>query len=461
MKIRYQISLWIASITLLVATVAGFFVYYEMSEESYDLIDKELLALSERLISTLQSNNKVQNTDNIERYYVRVSTKQGENVYQSRLAKLVTIDSESNKAQFSVNVDISYDHLGIEPGKIDDLEDIDSNNTLFRVLVREDHLVGQNLIISVAKPLPFMTGDFKEVRQQIVLWSFLTTFVVIYISYLLAGKILAPINVINSQIREINQTSLSHRITLGKSKDELHELSVSLNSMFERLESSFEKQREFIGNAAHEIKTPITALLLGHENLLSNSPPQEISDEIESQLNVLRRVSLLVKNLLDISRLEQQDVLDYETFCLSDLVDNILYEFEGIISSMEINLTKNMNEVQFSGDKLKIQRMLVNIIDNALKYNKKNGYINVSLNQSKETAHLEISNTSSGISPMDLLKIFDQFYRVDKSHSSRISGFGLGLTIVKKIVEIHDGTISASSTDCDTSIYITLPIRQI
>ena len=95
---------------------------------------------------------------------------------------------------------------------------------------------GQNLIITLAKPLPFITGDYKEVRQQIIFWSFLTALVVICLSYLLAGKILAPLKVINAQIREINQTSLSRRIPLGDSKDELHELGVSLNSMFDRLD---------------------------------------------------------------------------------------------------------------------------------------------------------------------------------------------------------------------------------
>ena len=105
--------------------------------------------------------------------------------------------------------------------------------------------------------------------------------------------------------------------------------------------------------------------------------------------------------------------------------------------------------------------MIINIIDNALKYNKKYGAIQVSLNRLNQTVNFTVSNTGSVIPGVDLPKVFDQFYRVDKSHSSRVEGFGLGLTIVKKIVELHEGLISASSTDCDTSIHVTLPIRQM
>lgn len=463
MKIRFKISLWIAAITLSVATIAGFIVYFEMSEESYDLIDRELLDLSERLISSLRSKHKgLQSTDEyVDRYYVRISNKQGESLYHSPLAKLVTINSPPGQSRFTVTLEISHEHLWIAPEDRDDLEDLDGDDILFRVLATEDTVDGHKLAITVAKPLPFITGDFKEVREQIIYWSFLTAIAVICLSYLLAGKILAPLKAINSQIREINQTSLGRRIPRGKSEDELHELTVSLNAMFDRLETSFEKQREFIGNAAHEIKTPITTLLLGHENLLNHPLPGEISDDIESQLNVLRRVSLLVKNVLDISRLEQQDSLNYEKFDLSRLLEDVFLEFEAIISSLKINLITNIADIEMSGDRLKIQRMLINIVDNALKYNKKYGAVTVSLSQVKKRAELVISNTGSVIPHADLPRIFDQFYRVDKSHSSRVDGFGLGLTIVKKIVELHDGTISASSTDFDTSICVSLPIQRV
>ena len=463
MRIRYKISLWIAFITLSVATMAGFFVYYEMREESYDIIDGELLGLSERLLSLLRSEPAgLQNADEtVDWYYVRVSSRRGENLYQSRLAKLVTITSQPGRSHFTVTLEISHEHLWINPENVDDIEDLDDNNVLFRVFVKEVTVEGRRLVVTVAKPLPFITEDFKEVREQIIYWSLLTALLVICLSYLLAGRILAPLKTINAQLREINQTSLGRRIPLGKSKDELHELAVSLNSLFDRLEYSFEKQREFIGNAAHEIKTPITTLLLGHENLLNNRLPGNISEDIESQLNVLRRVSLLVKNLLDISRLEQQDTLNYETFELSELIEDILHEFEGLISSMNINVITNLDKVLFSGDRLKIQRMLINIVDNALKYNKTYGTITVSLSQVKKSAELRLSNTGSAIPHADLANIFDQFYRVDKSHSSRVDGFGLGLTIVKKIVELHDGTISASSTDVETSIRISMPIRHV
>jgi len=460
-KIRYKISLWIAAITLSVATMAGFVVYYEMSEESYSLVDRELLDLSERIVSSPHPDHIESQNADVDRYYVNICTKQGVNVYKSRLAGLVSLDSRPADPRFTVSIDIELEHLWIDPAYKDDfedLQDLDGSSIMFRVLVSETGEREDDLVIIIAKPLPFITGDFNEVREQIILWSLFATLLVICLSYLMAGRILAPLKAINLQIRVINQSSLGRRITLGRSKDELNELSVSLNAMFDRLEHSFEKQREFIGNAAHEIKTPITTLLLGHENLLNNSLPPGISDDIESQLNVLRRVSLLVKNLLDISRLEQQDTIHRVKFDLSELIKDILNEFEGLISGLGITIITNLDEVQLTGDKFKIQRMLINVFDNAIKYNERNGTLKVSLSQAKKTAALVISNTGSVIPEADLPNIFDQFFRVDKSHSSQVGGFGLGLTIVKKIVELHDGTVTASSNEGETAISIALPI---
>jgi len=438
-------------------------VYNEMSEDSYDLIDRELLDLSERLIFSFSAMQKgIDPIDQtIDRYFVRISDSQGKDIYQSRLAKLITIHPKPGKTHFVVKIDISHEHLWIDPENMDDLGDLDGDSYLFRVLLTERIIDDQKLIITIAKPLPFVTGDLKEVREQIIFGSILAALLVICLSYLLAGRILAPLQAINAQIKDINQTSLSRRITIGKSQDELHELGLSLNSMFDRLEHSFEKQREFIGNAAHEIKTPITALLLGQENILNTALPQEIKDDLERQLNVLRRLSLLVKNLLDISRLEQQDNLHYDSIELSSLIKDVCSEFDAIISDLHITLTTNTHEVRFFGDKLKIQRMLINLIDNALKYNKKGGAIAVSLKRSGNSAVLEISNTGTQIPNTDIPMIFDQFYRVDKSHSSQVEGFGLGLTIVKKIIELHDGTIAVSSAHDETVFEITLPIRNV
>ena len=463
MKIRNKTSLWIAFIALSVGILSGLIVFTEMREESFDLVDMELLDLAERIVSDLALDDKrVLNIQtHTQRYYVKVTNASGDIVFQSSLAEKFTFDFPPGKSRFLETIDISYDLIWLNPEEGEDLEDLPDNGVLFRVIVEEKMLTGGNLKFVVAKPLPLLAEDFREVETQIIAWSIVAALLVICLSYLFAGRILLPLKIINSQIREINQTSLSRRIPFRKSHDELYELTVSLNSMFDRLQDSFAKQREFIGNAAHEIKTPITSLLLSYENILNKSLPIDLRASLESQQDTLRRVSMLVKNLLDISRLEQQESLHFEKFDLFELIDKVLNDFEDILADSQIELLVNAGKVEYFGDRLKIQRMLINIIDNAIKYTQPPGTIDISIKKSTQNIHLEISNTGAPIPPEDYEKIFDQFYRVDKSHSSRTGGVGLGLAIVKKIVELHEGTISVTSDSGTTSFKIILPNRQI
>ena len=358
------------------------------------------------------------------------------------------------------SIDISYDQLWLNPEESDDFEKLrDNEKILFRVVVETRSLAAETLVVTVAKPLPFLAEDFKEVSAQIIIWSIAGALLAICLSYLLAGRILSPLHVINTQIREISQRSLNRRIPTGKNDDELAELIISLNSMFDRLHGSFEKQREFIGNAAHEIKTPLTTLLIGSENLLTKSLPEDIRNDLENQLHVLRRVSLLVKNLLDISRLEQQESLSSDVFDLVALLEETIHEFDGTSADSQIVFTTTPERGDYRGDKGKIQRMLINIIDNARKYSLSSGTIEISMEKSRKTFTIAISNASAPLSPEELAKLFDQFYRVDTSHSSQAPGFGLGLTIARQIVVLHGGTISVSHSGGVTTFEVVLPIR--
>lgn len=459
MKIRNTISLWIAAITLSVGMVSGFIVYLEMSEEYYNLIDRELDDLSTSTLSSLfDSDSKQHKSDtDTDRYFIEIITDSGDTVYQSRLAGIVTFNQQDDEDHFVESIDIPYEHLWLDPIDEDDMLELSGDGVLFRVLVIKEAVDGKNYIITVAKPLPFMTEDLKEMREQIIFYSGIATVLILCLSYLLAGRILSPLKTINAQIREIHQTSLSRRIPLGKSQDEIYDLSSSLNLMLERLEHSFEKQREFIGNAAHEIKTPITTLLLGHENLTNRDLPSDVIDDLEKQLDTLRRISLLVKNLLDISRLEQQDILQFDTFDLSELINDILDEFEAMVADKHLTIIWNNESAPFVGDRVKIQRMLINLVDNAINYNEQNGRLTITLTQTKKLTTILISNTGPVIPEDDLPKIFDQFFRVDRSHGSQNKGFGLGLTIVKTIVELHRGTIAIKSSNDDTSITLHFP----
>ncbi len=462
MKIRTKISFWIALLALTLGALSGFLVFFEMRDETFELIDRELLDLSERSISyfTTKDRKRFENGVHGDRYFITIADTEGNIFYRSPLAEMMTIEPSPGKTRFLTRVDISFDQLWLNPEESDDFEKLkDSEKILFRVVVETTSVSAKTLLVTVAKPLPFLAEDFKEVRNQIIVWSIAGALLVICLSYLLAGRILSPLNVINAQIRDINQRSLDRRIPTGKNDDELSELIISLNDMFDRLHYSFDRQREFIGNAAHEIKTPLTTLLIGYENLLNRSLTDEVRNDLEAQLLVLRRVTLLVKNLLDISRLEQQESLTSDTFDLVELTEEIIDEFDSTAADSRIVFITPAETGEYRGDRSKIQRMLINIIDNALKYSLSPGGIEISIEKSRKVFTIEISNASAPLSPEELAKLFDQFYRVDTSHSSQTPGFGLGLTIAQQIAVLHGGTISVSHAGGVTTFEIVLPRR--
>jgi signal transduction histidine kinase len=212
------------------------------------------------------------------------------------------------------------------------------------------------------------------------------------------------------------------------------------------LQYSSARQKEFISNAAHELKSPLTILMLGHEEMLAARPPEEIYRELEKQLNSMRRLSRLIRNLLDISRLEQEKICLSEPVKLEELIGQVLENFKELLIARNIRVQTDLSEITLLADPEKILRLIINLIDNAIKYNyAEDGMILVTTEKVQDQAVVVIANTSQDIPVEDLPRIFDQFYRVEKSRSQSFGGPGLGLTIAQKIVELHDGAIMAKS----------------
>ena len=152
-----------------------------------------------------------------------------------------------------------------------------------------------------------MIHEIRELVTGLLYSLAICLLVVPIVGFFIANRILKPITVINRQIKEITSSSLHQRIPVGKNRDELQLLSESLNQMFDRLEFSFDRQKEFIGNASHDLKSPLTILMLSQEKLLSEELPEHVEAALVKQLNSTRRVSRLVSNLLELSRLEQRN----------------------------------------------------------------------------------------------------------------------------------------------------------
>jgi two-component system OmpR family sensor kinase len=266
--------------------------------------------------------------------------------------------------------------------------------------------------------------------------------------------------VINRLSRDISDRTLDRRIPLGKSRDELYDLSSSLNRMFDRLQYSFDAQKQFVADASHELKSPITLLTLFMEEALHRKDvPDSFMERLTHQMNILRRMSRLVKNLLDLSALKLKSTIDFEEVNLPGLLKSVLEDYEDVFTARSISVTMNIPEkLRVWGDKDQLQRVFINLMDNAIKYNYAGGEIKISAEAIGYDLRFSLFNTGRGIPRADLERVFDQFYRVEKSRSLQYGGSGLGLTIVKRIVELHGGTVQMKSEPgAWTRISITFP----
>ncbi len=468
MKVKNKFTLWISLTAMAAALFFSSFAIKEMKDQFEDSIDYELADIADAVFTNLaataamnsQSLSIQPRTINypISRFWLRVTNNSGDTIYATKLAKLADIPPATDHHGYMVECKIAKEHIWIPPKERKEIDQTADDNLKLRARFFTRTIQGQNYSVHIAKPLLLLNTEFNEFFQELALGIVVTLFLIVIVAYFVAGRILRPLATINSNIRQIRENSLNKRIPLRKSQDELYTLTASLNSMFDRLEHSFQRQRDFIGNASHEMKSPLTILMLGHEDMLSGNPPVEIRSELEKQLSSMQRLNKLIRDLLSIARLEQQETLCREPVEMDKLIKDILVDFSDMLNAKKIVVTTRIPNLVFLGDYEKMQRLFINLIDNAIKYNQAmNGNLDIQVKQKKFSLVITITNSGPTIPTEDILKVFNQFYRLEKSRSQAYGGTGLGLTIVQRIVEMHGGTIEITSGDWKTTFLLILP----
>jgi signal transduction histidine kinase len=213
--------------------------------------------------------------------------------------------------------------------------------------------------------------------------------------------------------------------------------------MLDRLQYSFKHQKEFIANAAHELNTPIANMRLFVEQGINNRDlPEDFRNDLVRQHEILLRSRRLLHNLMLLSNLELKQTIKPESFDFKELIISVLADFQPLFEVKKIPLTTNMPDSLITcGDREQLRRVVVNLIENAIKYNSPAAEITLELKKSSHNLTLEISNGSEPIPSNEIELLFNQFYRIEKSRSQEFGGCGLGLTIVKEIVNLHAGKI--------------------
>lgn len=318
-------------------------------------------------------------------------------------------------------------------------------------------------IIQLATHLRFVRKNLSHFRNNILIGLFVVLVLGTLGGWILARRSLSPIGYIASKARSITSENLSERLIPRGTGDEMDELIHTINEMIVRLESSFKRMAEFTADASHELKTPICAMRGEAEVLLSKErEPEEYQESLAKFIEQFDHLNQMINDLILLSKSDTTQVeLKMIPLRLDLLIKDLCNFFQVLADQKEITLEMDTpEEVNVIGDKLRLQQLFTNLMDNALKYTSK-GSIRVSVEKNKDSALVKIKDTGMGIPKEEQEKIFKRFYRVDKSRSRETGGVGLGLSIAEWIVRAHHGRIEVESELNQGSTFkIYLPIEK-
>ena len=274
------------------------------------------------------------------------------------------------------------------------------------------------------------------------------------VTYFISGHALRPIREFSDKIEEVQAQNLSDSRIEENNVKELNQLGISYNKMLERLSDAFEIQRQFTANAAHELRTPLALMQVQLDLYNSASHPGNDADTLQTIKMVTEqndKLNRMVKTLLDMSEL--QTVGRDDKIILDAIVEEVLADLEPLAVEKNIKLIGKCEDATMIGSDILIYRLVYNLLENAIKYNHPLGQVTVTAYQRNKHVYLSVEDTGSGI-PKELReRVFEPFFRVDKSRSRELGGVGLGLAFVREIVRVHDGSICIKSGKTGGTIF--------
>ena len=299
-----------------------------------------------------------------------------------------------------------------------------------------------------------VNNNKTDYRNKSLLFSTVLSLFGGVVTYFISGRALQPLADFSKKIEQVQAQNLSDsRIEENKVK-ELNQLSVSYNKMLDRLSEAFEVQRQFTANAAHELRTPLALMQVQLDSYHSTKHPDNdasTNQTIQMVTEQNERLTKMVKTLLDMSEL--QTIARDETIALDDLIEEVLADLEPLAQEKNITLINECNAVTLSGSDILIYRLVYNLVENAIKYNRINGSVTVKAFAKDKHIYLTVADTGNGI-PKDLReRVFEPFFRLDKSRSRELGGVGLGLALVHEIVRVHDGSIQVKDNPAGGTIF--------
>ena len=281
-----------------------------------------------------------------------------------------------------------------------------------------------------------------DYRQKSLIISALMALLGGVITYFISGHALKPLRVFSDKIEKVQAQNLADSGIEENEVKDLNQLSMSYNKMLGRLSDAFEAQRQFTANAAHELRTPLALMQVQLDTYNACEHPgndEAAVETIKMMTEQNERLGKMVKTLLDMSEL--QTVARDEVIALDALIEEVLTDLESLAARKNIRLVRECESVTMTGSDILIYRLVYNLVENAVKYNIDGGQVTVTCREWDKHIHIRVSDTGKGIPEELRSRIFEPFFRVDKSRSRELGGIGLGLALVNEIVRVHEGSI--------------------
>jgi heavy metal sensor kinase len=456
---RFRLTAWYVALFSLLFVVFSVFLYGLLSKDLRTRLDQSLTSEA-NTASALLEDELVEEKGDV--HMAATEAVAGLRLHGSRVAILSgsrLLASSGPVSQQESDAVVAQAARSASPDLVLALPQLGPNGA--RAATHRLETLGRDFLIFSIAPLDSIAADLAVVRRVIFLALPLLLGLAGIGGYLLATHSLAPLNWMAAQAREITGSNLSRRLEIGHAAEELLVLAASFNELLARLDQSFEAMRRFVADASHELRTPIAVIRGEADVALSHDRgAAEYRESLAIVLDESRRLSRLVDDLLNLARADAGRVkLDVHEFYFNELLAECCRSMQTLAGASEVTLEcRSAGDVQFRGDEALLRRLVINLLDNAIRYTPPGGKVSAKLEADPAAARVVISDTGAGIPPEAAPHVFERFYRADKARSRQDGGFGLGLSIVKWIAEAHNGTVELTANPAPgTTFTVTLP----
>jgi two-component system OmpR family sensor kinase len=460
-SLKWRIALWYASLLIVVlAVTCGIIVWrfqgilYDQSKTSVATTMRSIVQSAEQpnLFSFGGASGSLQflfNSSNLANWNTSTSFVQVDSVTGYPLAKTANLGGSTIPPNTSVS-----------PKHETEFRNIVIDGRPF--LVEDRYLkVGEtSAIVHVAEPLDALNQTFTRAREAIVIILACAALAVVLLSIALASQATTPINKLSEAMRQIGSDRLDRRLRWQRRNDEIGRLAVSFDDLLQRLAEAFARERQFISDASHELKTPLTSINSNAQMLLrwADSDPSIRRESLETIAHESGALAEMVNGMLTLAKADRGDEIPKEPVALAQLASDVTRYAQPRAQAKHLDLEfSHEGTPTVLGDPALLRQLVGNLVDNAVKFTER-GRVGVRVGNDAATAWLEVADSGPGIPEEELPHVFDRFYRADRARSRTVPGTGLGLAIVRSIARVHGGSVSVGRAPSGGALFrVTFP----